>query len=162
MKKTELIEVIKASKEKTWDVLFNQYGAIHVHNPNMESSHYMNNATKGELNCVRYCDFDGKLNLEEIITDVNEFKSVSMEVTTSNLPFVKGITATYDLVSKGNGVTELKMTSEVITSPRFMIYLMKGQMNKALKKHLFGMKYFIETGNIANKENYSKVFKRYK
>ena len=65
MNKTEFREVINASKEKTWDVLFNQYGDIHIHNPTMKSSTYLNNATQGELNCVRHCKFDDKLFLNE-------------------------------------------------------------------------------------------------
>ncbi len=43
---------INASVEQVWDVLFNQYGDIHIHNPTMQSSNYMNNSVKGEINVV--------------------------------------------------------------------------------------------------------------
>jgi hypothetical protein len=39
---------------------------------------------------------------------------------------------------------------------------MKGQLGKGLKKHLFGLKYYLETGKIANKDNYSEIYKTYK
>jgi len=61
MNKSELKEVINASIEKTWDVLYNQYGDVHIHNPTMTTSNYLNNGSKGELNAVRHCMFNDKL-----------------------------------------------------------------------------------------------------
>ena len=49
MKKSEFKEVINSSIEKTWEVLFNQYGDISIHNPTMPTSKYIDKATKGEL-----------------------------------------------------------------------------------------------------------------
>jgi len=60
MKKSEFKQIVNASKEEMWEILFNQYGGIHTHNPTMKSSNYMQNAIKGELNCLRYCKFDDK------------------------------------------------------------------------------------------------------
>lgn len=161
MKKSEFTEVINASKEKTWDVLFNQYGDIHVHNPGMIASNYIGNATKGELNCVRHCQFNEKLSLEEVITEVEENNSFRVVVTNHNLPLLKQMSATYELTAIGTGKTEVKMTSYNATSPGFMIHLVKGLMAKALRKHLFGLKYYIETGKTVNAKNYASVFKNY-
>lgn len=162
MNKSEFREVVNASIEKTWEVLFNQYGDVHIHNPTMQSSNYMHNASKGELNCLRHCQFDDKLFLEEKITEVDENKSFTIVVTKHNLPLVKEMSATYELSSIGNNVTEIKMTSVNSSFPGFMIYLMRGQMGKSLVKHLFGLKYYLETGKTVNKDNYSEVFKNYK
>lgn len=161
MKTTEIKEVINASAEKIWDVLFTQYGDIHIHNPNMQSSNYVSKDTTGALNCVRHCQFDDKLSLQEKITDFDVNKRMKLEVTGNNLPFVKDISATYELSTLGNGKTELKMTSHTSTSPGFMIHLMAGTLKKGLLHHLFGMKYYIETGKVVTKENYSEVFKNY-
>jgi len=162
MSKSEFKQIINASKEKTWEVLFNQYGDIHIHNPGMPTSNYIGNATKGELNCARHCTFDDKLYLEEKITEVNENNSFKVVAYEHNLPLLKEMSAIYELTSIGNDKTEVKMTSFATTSPGFMIYLMKGQLGKGLTKHLFGLKYFIETGKTVNKDNYSEVFKNYK
>jgi hypothetical protein len=161
MNKSEFREVINASKEKTWEVLFNQYGDIHIHNPTMESSNYMHDGSRGELNCVRHCKFDDKLFLDEKITEVNENNSFTVVVTEHNLPFVKEMSATYELSSIENEMTEVKMTSYNSFSPGFMKYLMRGQLGKSLVKHLFGLKYYIETGKTVNKDNYSEIFKNY-
>ena len=166
MNKSEFREVINASKEKTWEVLFTQYGDIHVHNPGMISSNYMHNATNGELNCERHCQFNDKLSLDEKITEIDENNSFTVVVTEHNLPFIKEMSATYELSSIGsmtsNEVTEVKMTSFVSFSPGFMKYLMRGQLGKGLVQHLFGLKYFIETGKAVDSHNYSKIFKSYK
>ncbi len=162
MSKSEFKQVINASKEKTWEVLFNQYGDIHVHNPGMPTSKYIGNATKGELNVSRYVMFDDKLFLEETITEVSEKNSFKVEAYKHNLPLLKKMSAIYELTSIGEDKTEVKMTSFATSSPGFMIYLMKGQLGKGLKQHLFGLKYYIETGKIANKDNYSAIFKSYK
>lgn len=162
MNRSEFREEISASKEKTWEVLFDQYGDIHIHNPTMIASNYLNKASKGELNCVRHCKFSERLFLDEEITEVDEDKSFTIVVRKHNLPFVKEMSATYELSSISDEITEVKMTSYNSFSPSFMKYLMSGQMSKSLVKHLFGMKYYIETGKTLDKDNYSETFKQYK
>ena len=118
MNKSEFREVINASKESTWEVLFTQFGDIHVHNPGMISSNYMDNKTKGELNCGRHCKFNEKLSLDEKITEVDENNKFTVVVSKHNLPFIKEMSATYELSSiegvSGNEATEVKMTSFVL------------------------------------------------
>ena len=159
MNKSEFKEVINASVEKTWEVLFNQYGDIHIHNPGMPTSNYIDNATKGALNCSRHCMFDDKLFVDEKITEVDENKSFKVVVFKHNLPFLKDMSSIYELSSIGTDKTEVKMISFNSTSPSFMIYLIRGQLGKGLKKHLFGLKYYLETGKTVNKDNYSEIYK---
>jgi len=158
---SEFREVIRASREDVWEVLFSQYGDIHIHNPTMQASHYMHGAQKGELGCLRHCDFSDTLFLEEKIAEFDENTSVTVVATLHNLPFLKEMSATYQLSDMGDGATEVKMTSYASTSPGFMIYLMKGQLGKSLAKHLFGMRYYIETGETVSMDDYDDVFKRY-
>lgn len=161
MNRSVYTEIINASKEKTWDVLFNQYGDIHIHNPGMIDSKFLNGATVGEKNCTRMCQFNEKLSLEEIITKVDENNSFSIEVTKHNMPLMKTMAATYELTALGDNRTEVKMISETSTSIGFLIHLMKGQLGKGLIMHLFGLKYYLETGKTVNKDNYSEVYKNY-
>lgn len=161
MKKSVFKQIINVSLEQTWDVLFNQYGEIHIHNPTMPTSNYIDNATKGELNVARHCMFDDKLFVDETITAVVEHKSFTVDVYEHNLPFLKDMSATYELTVIDESTTEVTMTSSVSTSPGFMIYLMKGQLGKGLIKHLFGLKYYLETGKTVNMDNYAAVFKSY-
>ena len=161
MNKSELREVVNASKEKTWEVLFSQYGDIHIHNPTMTSSNYMHNGSRGELNSMRHVKFSDKLWLKEKISEVNESNSFTVVATEHNLPFLNEMSAIYELSSLENDMTEVKMTSFNSTSPGFMIYLMRGRLRKNLVKHLFGLKYYIETGKTVNMDNYSEVYKNY-
>jgi len=161
MKKSEFTTTINTSKEKVWQILFNQYGDIQVHNPMMKSSNYMHNATKGQLDCVRHCQFDDKYYVDEKITACVENESFNVVVTKHNLPFVKEMSARYELTTIDEKTTAVKMSSFVSTSPAFMVYLMKGQMGKSLLKHLFGLKYYLETGSTVEKHNYSEIFDSY-
>ena len=161
MNKSVYKMIIKAPLEDTWEVLFNQYGDIHIHNPTMITSNYMDGATKGELNCVRHCKFSEKLCMNEKITEVNEQENLTIVVTEHNLPFVKEMSATYSVLSIASNETALEMTSYNSFSPGFMKYLMRGQLAKSLAKHLFGMKYYIETGKIVDKKNYSRIYRDY-
>lgn len=161
MNRSEFNETIDASKERVWDLLFHQYGDIHVHNPTMVASHYLNNSSKGELNAVRHCKFSEKLFLDEKITEVRGTDSFKIIVVEHNLPFVKDMSAIYELTAVGDDKTELKMISFNSFSPDFMKYLMRGQMAKSLLKHLFGLKYYAGTGKTVNNDNYAEVRKTY-
>ena len=94
--------------------------------------------------------------------EFKEFESVTIEVVKHNLPMIKHLSATYELKSVGENKTELKMVSQNSSSPSFMIHLVKGQLKKSVGQHLFGMKYFIETGKTVDMKNYKEVFKHYK
>lgn len=162
MNQAELVEVIKASRDDVWEVLFTQYGDIHVHNPTMQASNYMHGATIGELNCVRHCEFTDKLWLDEEIAEVDEASyRFRVVVLAHNLPLVKDMSATYELTAIDDSVTKLRMVSSNSFSPGFMKYLMRGQMKKSVAKHLFGMRYYIETGKTLDENNYSEVFASY-
>jgi len=161
LNRTEFNEVIAASKEHVWELLFNQYGDIHIHNPTMVTSNYMHDGTKGELNAVRHCKFSEKLFLDEQIVEVNGTDSFKIEVVAHNLPFVKHMSAIYELTAIGPDKTALTMTSFNSFAPDFMKYMMRGQMAKSLRKHLFGLNYYAETGEIVTPKNYAELHKKH-
>ena len=111
MNQSELNETIHAPKERVWEVLFSQYGDIHIHNPTMTASNYLEGATEGAAGVVRHCEFGPKLYLDEQITDVDAQKSFRVVVLEHNLPFVKDMSATYELSSTDDATTELRMVS---------------------------------------------------
>ena len=118
MNQSELNETINASTEKVWEVLFSQYGDIQIHNPTMTASSYMHGASEGASDVVRHCEFGKKLYLDEQITDVDEHKSFRVEVVEHNLPFVRDMSATYELSSTDDETTELRMVSSQLVRPR--------------------------------------------
>ena len=85
MNTSEQILKIKISKEQVWDILFNHYGDIHIHNPTMQPYDYLNNKLKGELNVIRHCQFTDKLFVDQKITEFVEHESVTIEVVKHNL-----------------------------------------------------------------------------
>ena len=161
MNRTEFREVINAPKDRVWEVLFHQYGDIHIHNPTMVTSSYQHGASRGALNVVRHCTFSEKLFLDEKITQVTGSDSFRIDVVGHNLPFVKRMAAKYSVTATGPETTELTMVSFNSFSPGFMKYLMRGQMAKNLHKHLFGLKIYAETGEIVSKDTYAEFRKKY-
>ncbi|MGX9353735.1 SRPBCC family protein [Roseobacteraceae bacterium S113] len=161
MNRTVFNEVIHASKDLVWDVLFHQYGDIHIHNPTMVTSNYLNGGTKGEQNAVRHCKFSDKLFLDEQIVEVNGSDSFRIEVIAHNLPFVAEMAAIYEVTEIGPEETEVSMTSFNSFSPNFMRYMMRGQMARSLRKHLFGMKHYAETGESVTADNYASLHKQF-
>lgn len=121
----------------------------------------MNEATKGELDAIRHCQFTDKLFLDEKITGFTPFKNVTIEAIKHNLPMLKHLSATYELEAIEENKTKLKMVSLNSASPAFMIHLMKGRLRKSVGQHLFGMKYFLETGKIVEMANYDAIYKNY-
>ena len=132
-----------------------------MHNPTMVTSHYLRDGTKGALNVVRHCKFSEKLFLDEEITEVNGTNSFTIDVIAHNLPLVKDMSAIYELTAVGDAKTELKMSSLNSFSPNFMKYMMHGQMAKSLRKHLFGLKYYAETGKVVTSDTYANIRKTY-
>lgn len=161
LNRTEFNEVIHASKDRVWGVLFHQYGDIHIHNPTMVASNYLHGSTKGELHSVRHCKFSDKLFLDEKIVAVDGTHSFKIEVVEHNLPFVKEMAAVYEVTATAPDQTALKMTSFNSFSPNFMKYMMRGQMAKSLRKHLFGLRYYAETGEIVTADNYAAIHKKF-
>lgn len=158
---TELHEVIHASQERVWEVLFHQYGDIHIHNPTMVASNYMEGGTQGELHSVRHCRFNEKLFVNEKIVEMHGTDSFKIEVITHNLPFLQEMSAIYEVVAVGDNKTALKMISCNSFKPDFMKFLMRGQLAKSLRKHLFGLKHYAETGGIVTADNYAKLHKEH-
>ncbi len=111
LNKSEFVEVINARPEAVWRVLFEEYGDIAVHNPTMQSSHYMHGASEGAVGCSRHCDFSDKLFLDEEIAEADELRSVTVVASEHNLPFLREMRATYELKPVGEDATELTMTS---------------------------------------------------
>ena len=162
LKSLSLAQTIEVSKSKAWDVLFTQFGNVHTHNPNLEGSHFIKDYNQGRLGCERRCNIDSKTFLEEKITKVNDLNSFELTVTNSNFPMVEEMKAKYNIHELSENRSKVVMTLFMSTSPAFMVYLMKGQMKKLIRKYLIGLKYYLETGREVSKSNFNSVFKEYK
>ncbi|MEP3297061.1 MAG: SRPBCC family protein [Pseudoruegeria sp.] len=80
---TETI-VIDASAERVWDTLAD-IGTIADWNPGLVGSHATNKANG--LGATRYCDIDGKHNLDEEVVCFEPLRAITFRITRSTLPF---------------------------------------------------------------------------
>lgn len=79
----ETIE-IDASAERVWDALAD-VGAIADWNPGLVGSHATNDANG--LGATRFCDIDGKQNLDEEVVRFEPLRAITFRITRSTLPF---------------------------------------------------------------------------
>lgn len=160
MKSIESTQVISADTSKVWNTLFNQYGDIHLHNPGVIRSYNMNDAVEGALGCVRHCDFQGGIFVEEEITAVNDKKNFTVTVVNSSYPpAVKEMYAIYEVAAIGENKTEVKMKLHVLAEPEMVADGILQQMNEPLGFYLLGLKHYIETGNAVTMENFPAILK---
>ncbi len=80
---TETIE-IDAKAKLVWDTLAD-VGAISEWNPGLVGSRATNNTTG--LGATRYCDIDGKQNLDEEVVRFEPIRAITFRITRSTLPF---------------------------------------------------------------------------
>jgi uncharacterized protein YndB with AHSA1/START domain len=79
----ETIE-IHASAERVWDTLAD-VGTIADWNPSLLGSHATNEANG--LGATRYCDIDGKQDLDEEVVRFEPMRAITFRITRSTLPF---------------------------------------------------------------------------
>lgn len=163
MKKLNTVSVdiqVNASIEKTWDLLFNQFGKTSKFNPLLDGSHFTK-GTSGELGCERQCDLDSKNSIQERITEVRDH-SFDIEIIQGGLPLMDKMKATLSVDSILMEQSLVTATIQFNTSPAFIGGLMKGTMAKTFFKVLVGLKYYLETGEEVTKENIGAIMKTYK
>jgi len=160
MKTIEVRQVLNAEKEKVWNALFNDYGDIHLHNPGIIKSHNLNGATKGAIDCLRHCEFEGGMFVDEKITEVKEKESFTVTVTNSSYPpAVQEWFSVYELMSLEDKKTEVKMTLNILTNPEMIADGLIEQMKEPLGFYLIGLGYHIETGTEVTMENFPNILK---
>ena len=80
---TETIQ-IHVGAERVWDTLAD-IGTIADWNPGLIGSHATNTVTG--LGATRYCDIDGKQNLDEEIVHFEPNRAITFRITRTTLPF---------------------------------------------------------------------------
>lgn len=152
--------VINTSKEKVWDLLFHRFSETHLFNPNIEGSHDINNK-KGEIGCERQCNMNRKTFVKERVVNIEEFKSLTIDVVGGNMPMVKEMQIVFKIESMNQNQTKVTLAAEYNTKPSFMAGFVKGMFKKMLFGVLVGLKYHLETGEKVSKAAYKSIFKKY-
>ncbi len=161
MKRIEKEIVINASKEATWDLLFNRFGEVNNFNPLIEGSHH-HSGEKGEVGCERQCQLSPNSIITEKITGARGHDSFDIDIVEGGLPMMDVMKATYNLEAIGSDKTRIKFVTLFSTKPGFMAVLMKSMVGNMLFKMLIGLKYHLETGELVNKGNSKNIFRMYK
>ena len=161
MKRIEKVIVINASKESTWDLLFNRFGEVNNFNPLIEGSHH-HSGEIGEVGCERQCQLSPNNTITEKITGARGHDSFDIDIVEGGLPMMDEMKATFNLEAISNDKTKITLVTLFSTKPGFMAALMKNMMGNMLFKMLIGLKYHLETGELVDKGNSKNIFHMYK
>lgn len=164
MKKLKTLDLeikLNASKEKTWDLLFNRFGETHLFNPLLDSSHFTK-GDSGKVGCERQCDLDANNSIQERIVNAKNGESFDVDIIQGGLPLMDKMKGSFSLTSVNQEQTLVKARIQYNTSPAFMAGLLKAALAKNFFKVLVGLKFYLETGEIVTKENISDIMRAYK
>ena len=151
---------INATKDKVWEVLFNEFGNVNNFNPLIEGSRPVGDIV-GEVGAERTCDLNSSSQVHERISAVRGTDSFDVEILDGGLPMMDTLEGTWDVEDLGNGKTRATIHFKYTTKPAFMAGILAGPMTKSLHGMVVGLKYHIETGGLVTKKNVKKIVKEY-
>ena len=152
---------IHQNKDQVWKTLVDDFQDIQKFHPLLEGSHGLNDEVG--VGCERQCDLDAKGNfVQERITEIRDNRSFDIDIFHGGLPGITSLKATVEVDEKAKGNTQVKF--HMFFQPKLAI--MGGIMSMMLKKKFFdvliGLKYYSETGNEVNKQNFPAIKEDFK
>ena len=144
---------ISAPLSEVW-ASWDSFGEIDRFNPNLKSSHLINNSSTTGEGAMRQCNLaDGKNYIRERIVNYEPEKRMVIDIYEGTMP-LKNATATlsFDRVDVDKTEVNMKMefTPKMGILGKILIPVMKPQFRKMLNGLLAGNAAFIERGVIIN------------
>jgi hypothetical protein len=151
---------INSSKDKVWDVLFNQFGNVNNFNPLIEGSRPVGDI-QGAVGAERSCDITSSSKIHERIAAVRGTESFDVEILEGGLPMMDKMDGTWEIEELGPDRTKATFHFSYTTKPAFMAGILKSPMTKSMQGLVVGLKYHMETGGLVTKKNVKKIVKEY-
>lgn len=141
---------IQAPHQRVWDALAD-YQNIHRFHPSVETVDQLSPRDRG-LGAVRRCNFYDGTSLVEEITDWQEGRSLTVELSEFNFPF-KAAKAQISARPDGNDRTEVTFEMEIVPKYGPLGWLMthvmmRPMMQGMFKKVIAGLEHHARTGNL--------------
>ena len=153
--------IIHASPEEVWRVLYDNFYQICDYASAIHSSQMVGGDDVIGIGTERKCHFDAgeKGFVHEKIIALERGKLLEIELIESSLPIkVFGKSEIIPMDYR----TKVIQTIRYRTRPGILGKLMKNKFDRDFGKVLIGLKYYIETGEKVNKENFARIYKAYK
>ena len=140
---------VRATREKTWDVL-SKYGDVSTFHAGVVKSHKVTGSEdKAALGSERICnivDMGLPITLKERIVNYDEGRSYQYEVYEwKNFPIQKMLFG-FSIIEGEDDHTILAIDIEYLAKPAFLTSLMAKKMRGLAHDVLLGYKHFLETG----------------
>lgn len=158
---------IKASADRVWKVVGEDFGAIANSHPKIVSSHYNQGFITGGENASRTCNYNekGTKYLKETQVDFDP-ENYTFKVLIENAGGIPMNTdysyGIYKVEPIDANTSKLIMTMGVRTKPAFLGWFAKGQFKKDIANYLLAVEHHVLTGESVNKDNFKSIKKIYK
>ena len=151
---------IYASKEATWDLLFNRFGDVNLFNPLIKGSQHTA-GSKGEVGCERSCKLNDDTVVTEKITKASGNDSFTVSVIDGGMAMMGEMNADFELTIIDDNITQVDTHMHYSTKPGFLALFVKPMMKKMFFKVLIGLKYYLETDDDVTKENTKSIIHQF-
>ncbi|MEM7375669.1 MAG: SRPBCC family protein [Bacteroidota bacterium] len=159
--------VIKASADKVWAVVGEDYGAIANSHPLIISSEYLDGSLEGGEGVERVCNMNESgtkyTHEKQVNFDPDNYTFRAQIFHAEGIPMVPEASfMDYKVVSIDANTSKLVMTMNFRTKPAFMGAMAKGRMQKTIEGYALAVEHHILTGETVNKDNFKGISKQYK
>jgi hypothetical protein len=161
LRKFEVEMDVDSSKDKVWNVIFNEFGDVTKFNPLIDGSRH-SGGQEGTVGAERVCQLDSKRSLVERIIGAEDGQWMEVEIEDGGMPMMDSFYAHFKLESRGDNSTHVTLVGKYETKPKFIGGMVKPMMRAMFTKLLVGLKYYVETGNEVSKSNFKQIAKHYK
>lgn len=157
---------IKASADKVWKVVGEDFGGIANSHPKIVSSQFNQGYITGGENASRTCNFNEKgtkyLQEKQVSYDPENYNFKVLIYHADGIPLDTDYSsAIYRVVPVDDNSCKLRMEMTIRTKPAFMGGMAKGQFKKDLADYLLAVEHHVLTGENVNKDNFKEIKAKY-
>ena len=157
--------VIKASADKVWAVVGEDFGAIAKSHPQIASSNYINGTLEAGEGAERVCNYNDSgtkyLHEKQINYDPDNYTFEVQVNHIAGLPMDPDYArAIYKVEPIDENSSKFVFDFTYRTKPAFMGAMMKGKFKKTIADYALAIEHHILTGEEVNRDNFKEIKKQ--
>lgn len=159
-------QVIKATAEKVWAVVGEDYGAIANSHPGIVSSDYISGSLQGGEGAERVCYLNDKetkyTHEKQVSYDPENYSFTAQVFAAEGIPMDPDYTsATYRVEPIDANSSRLVIEMKIRTKPAVLGAMAKGKFKKTMQDYTLAVMHHVMTGEQVTKDNFKEIKKNY-
>lgn len=149
--------IVNKAAAEVWKTLYSDYGNVALFHPSIASSSFTNGDKKGYKGAQRQCNIGEKKYIKESIIEVENGERFVVKLDEAEgVPFDQAY-AVYELSLITENQTKVTQTSYFRTKPAMIGKMMKRKMDEDLAGVIIGLKFFMESEQTVNADNFKSI-----